>query len=141
MAFLAIRSKMFVVARKRTCIASPFSTKFALRASEMCLRHVKYAYACEIFAARKRAYFISLCGETAKYHVCRKANISYPAPAGYFTLYSRFSGKYTQCVFSHPLEGLCGSEPKRPVQGRNREIFLLIPAFFHFSEKHSTYHS
>jgi len=38
-----------------------------------------------MFAARTRANFISHCDEGAIFHVCRKANISHPASAGYFT--------------------------------------------------------
>ena len=48
---------------------------------------VKYADACEIFAARKWANFISLCGKAAKFHVCRRASISHRAKARYFTKY------------------------------------------------------
>jgi len=87
----AARRRATPVTRTRKNLAGGevFSTKFALRASEMCLRHVKYADACEFFAARKWANFISLCGIAAKFHVCSKANTSHPAKAGYFTYLSR----------------------------------------------------
>ena len=39
--------------------------------------------------AQFEANRISLCGNAAKFHVCRKANISHPAKAGYFTYRDR----------------------------------------------------
>ena len=62
-----------------------FQWNLPLRASEIRLRRVKCDNSREMFAARTRANFISHCDEGAIFHVCRKANISHPASAGYFT--------------------------------------------------------
>ena len=94
-----------------------FSTKFALRASEMYLRYVKYAGACEIFAARKWANFISLCGlpqnftfadTVGKYFTSRVSEI--------FHLYISFPKSIFFCVLLLPLYTTPRISPRRLIK-------------------------
>ena len=75
-----------------------------LRGFVKCASRVKYAFGVWNACGRGWIYFISLCGETAKFHVCRKANISHRAKARYFTEYhagSNLSIKNTNPSFSY----------------------------------------